>query len=66
MGPGFQSEKRLFTIFYFIYAGPMVVDILPKKTGTVLAKVAAAVQSSDQTREPPEDCYSKAILFPTK
>ena len=44
----------------------MVVDILPKKTGTVLAKVAAAVQSSDQTREPPEDCYSKAILFPTK
>ena len=49
--PGFLSKKRLFTM-YFNHAGEMEVDILPKKTtmashhytGTVLAKVVAAVQ----------------------
>jgi histone-lysine N-methyltransferase SETMAR len=49
--PGFSCKKRLLTIF-FIYTGPLVVDILPEKTTmtshhyteTVLPKVVAAVQ----------------------
>ncbi|GFR91989.1 transposase [Elysia marginata] len=29
--PGFQSRKRMFTVF-FNYSGPLVVDILPQET----------------------------------
>ncbi|GFR73263.1 transposase [Elysia marginata] len=29
--PGFQSRKRMFTVF-FNYSGPLVVDILPQDT----------------------------------
>ena len=49
--PGFQSKKRLFTLF-FNHAGHLVVDILPEKTtttsrhytGTALPTLVAAVQ----------------------
>ncbi|GFS26579.1 transposase [Elysia marginata] len=30
---GFQSRKRMFTVF-FIYSGPLVVDILPQDTNS--------------------------------
>ena len=70
--PGFQSKKRLFTIFF---AGPLVIDILPEKTtmasrhstGTVPPNIVAAVQGQqNQTWEPQEHCYSMTMLLPTK
>ncbi|GFS12249.1 transposase [Elysia marginata] len=47
--PGFQSLKRMFTVF-FNYSGPLVVDILPQVTAmtatyvqNVLAQVISAI-----------------------
>ncbi|GFR62645.1 transposase [Elysia marginata] len=48
--PGFQSRKKMFTVF-FSYSGPLVVDILPQDTATtasyyvqnVLSQVKSAI-----------------------
>ncbi|GFR69356.1 transposase [Elysia marginata] len=53
--PGFQSRKRMFTVF-FNYSGPLVVDILPQDTTMTatyhVQNVLSQVQSAINEQRP--------------
>ncbi|GFS07602.1 transposase [Elysia marginata] len=63
--PGFQSRKRMFTVF-FNYSGPLVVDILPQDTTmtatyyiqNVLSQVKSAIKE-----QRPKISTSKTLLL---
>lgn len=61
--PGFQSWKRLFIVF-FNYAGPLVVDALPKKAAMTRQLSDISDQTSEQNHKnivsPWECCSSKS------
>ncbi|GFS21440.1 transposase [Elysia marginata] len=63
--PGFQSQKRMFIVF-FNYSGPLVVDILPQDTTmtatyyvqNVLSQVKSAINE-----QRPKVSTSRTLLF---
>ena len=69
--PGFQSRKRLFTVFFNCY-GPVVVDILPKDTTmtsayyvqNILPQIKTPLMSSGQQLEPLAPCFFMTTLPP--
>ncbi|GFS14951.1 transposase [Elysia marginata] len=65
LGPGFQSRKRMFTVF-LKYSGPLVVDILPQcttMTATYYAQNVPSQVKSPINEQRPKFSTSRTLLL---